>query len=154
MCSRKRRRGGRNFWSLVVISVLLVVSVVAAYMLFTRQPRIQEYENPWNVYTGVEPGKLFASVIVDTHSEPPRVVVRVKSNHSEPVFIYGVVIYYRVDGDIRRIDVVINETVEPGEERVFTRDVPKLTYDVIVGLYRVDIVTSIGRKEVPVHVPV
>jgi hypothetical protein len=70
------------------------------------------------------------------------------------VLIYGVVIYYRVDGDIRRIDVVINETVEPGEERVFTRDVPKLTYDVIVGLYRVDIVTSIGRREVPVHVPV
>lgn len=160
--SKKRKTGVRfreksknkRYW-IIILVIVLVICVIIMHYFITRQSG-EKGSSLWETSTWAEEGKIIiiGSPTLDCFTEPCRLEFTVRNNSSEVIVIHGVVLYFLVNGDLRRVDVVINETLNPGEIKSFMRAVEGVDLSMTTNIQIGELITSIGKVRLEFKIPV
>jgi hypothetical protein len=145
----------RRYW-IIVLTILSVLAIcVVTYYSVTRRSGEKE-SSFWRTNTWAEEGKVIVigSPTIDCFTESCQLEIAVKNNSSEVIIIHGVVLYFLINGDLRRVDVVINETLNPGDVKSFTSAIKGIDLSMITNIQSGELITSIGKVRLGFKIPI
>lgn|GEM_PF-2458669 len=145
----------RGHWIIVLTTVIVLATCVVAYYSSTRRSGERE-SSFWGTSAWAEEGKVvvIGSPTLDCFTDPCQLEITVRNNSSEVITVHGVVLYFLVNGDMRRVDIVINETLNPGEVKSFISAIKGVDLSMIANIQSGELITSIGKVRLEFIIPI